>query len=64
MTARDIINKEDQISIDQASGIIHPTSATDVEHKETDTRTITTDETAHIISCKEELENHAENSMQ
>ena len=53
MTARDIINKDDQISIDQASGIIHPTNATETEHKETATRTITTDETTHIISCKE-----------
>ena len=64
ITARDITNKDDQISIDQASVIIHPTSTTEVEHRDIDTRTIVTDEATHIISCKEERENHAENPMQ
>ena len=52
------------MSIDQANGIIHPTSATEVEHRDMDIRTIVTEETTHIISCKEERENHAENPMQ
>lgn len=59
-----MINNDVQISIDQANGIIHPTSATEVEHKEIDTITIIIDETIHMISCKEKLVNHAENPMQ
>ena len=50
--------------MDHASGIIHPTRATEVEHSDIDKRTIVTEETTHIISCKEEPENHAENLMQ
>ena len=57
-------NRDDQMSIDQAKGTVHPTRTTEEEYSERDTRTITTEEATHIISCKEEHPNHAENPMQ
>ena len=57
-------NKDDQTSIDQANTTLHPTSTTEAEKRETATKTITTAEAAHMISCKEEHPNHAENSKQ
>lgn len=63
MTARDMINREDQMSMDQANGMVHPTRTTEDEYSERDIRTITTEDATHIISCKEEHQNHAENPM-
>ena len=57
-------NREDQMSMDQANGIVHPTRITEDEYSERETSTITTADTTHIISCKEEHQNHAENPMQ
>ena len=54
-------NRDDQMSIDQANGIVHPTRATEEVYSERETRTITKEDATHIISCKEEHPNHAEN---
>ena len=59
-----MINSEDQMSTDQAIGIVHPTRTTEDEYSERDTSTITTEEATHIISCKEEHQNHAEKPTQ
>ena len=57
-------NRDDQVSMDQANGIVHPTRTTEDEYSERDTKTITTEDATHIISCKEVHPNHAENPMQ
>ena len=42
------------MSIDQANGIIHPTSTTEVGRTDKDMKTNVTEEATHMISCKEE----------